>query len=48
MIIPSKEGDDMLASEDNIAQSLPAYNKVVFTDVSGVPTANFNYRLAAD
>ncbi|XEC96390.1 stalk domain-containing protein [Paenibacillus tarimensis] len=48
LIIPSKEGDSMLASQDNIAQSLPAYNQVVFTEADGVPTANYNYRLAAN
>ncbi|MBB3109736.1 protocatechuate 3,4-dioxygenase beta subunit [Paenibacillus phyllosphaerae] len=47
LIIPSLADDKMAASEDNIAQSLPAYNKVVFTDVDGVPTATYNYRLAA-
>ncbi|MEI7027394.1 dioxygenase family protein [Paenibacillus sp. y28] len=48
LIIPSKSGDKMLASQDNIAQSLPAYNQVSFTTVDGVPTTTFNYRLAAN
>lgn len=48
LIIPSLEGDDMTADEDNIAQSLPAYNQVTFTTVDGVPTTTFNYRIAAN
>jgi len=47
LIIPSKEGDQMTADQDNIAHSLPAYNRVTFTTVDGIPTTNFNYRLAA-
>lgn len=48
LIIPSLEGDGMTADEDNIAQSLPAYNQVTFTTVDGVPTTTFNYRIAAN
>ncbi|QYR21930.1 hypothetical protein KZ483_02510 [Paenibacillus sp. sptzw28] len=48
LIIPSLEGDQMPASEDNIAQSLPAYNQVTFTTVDGVPTTTFNYRIATN
>lgn len=48
LIIPSLSGDQMTADQDNIAQSLPAYNRVTFADIDGVPTATFNYRLAAD
>ena len=48
LIIPSLDGDQMTASQDNIAQSLPEYNQVTFTDVDGVPTTTFNYRLAAN
>ncbi|MFC5468277.1 hypothetical protein ACFPPD_06055 [Cohnella suwonensis] len=46
LIIPSLDGDQMPADQDNIAQSLPAYNQVTFTDVDGVPTTTFNYRIA--
>lgn len=48
LIIPSLDGDQMPADQDNIAQSLPAYNRVVFTDADGVPTTNFNYRIASN
>ncbi len=48
LIIPSLEGDELTAAEDNIAQSLPAYNQVTFTDDDGVPTTTFNYRIAAN
>jgi protocatechuate 3,4-dioxygenase beta subunit len=48
LIIPSLSGDRMTADEDNIAQSLPAYNQVTFTAVDGVPTTTFNYRIAAN
>lgn len=48
LIIPSLSGDQMTAAQDNIAQSLPAYNKVTFTTVDGVPTTTFNYRIAAN
>lgn len=48
LIIPSLEGDEMTAAQDNIAQSLPAYNQVTITDVDGVPTTTFNYRIAAN
>lgn len=48
LIIPSLSGDQMTAAQDNIAQSLPAYNKVTFTTVDSVPTTTFNYRIAAN
>ncbi len=48
LIIPNLDGDRMTADQDNIAQSLPAYNQVTFTDVDGVPMTTFNYRLAAN
>ncbi|XEC96387.1 hypothetical protein AB6A23_07535 [Paenibacillus tarimensis] len=48
LIIPSLNGDRMTADQDNIAQSLPEYNQVTFTDVDGVPTTTFNYRLAVN
>ncbi|WP_338552169.1 stalk domain-containing protein [Paenibacillus sp. KS-LC4] len=48
LIIPSLSGDKMTAAQDNIAQSLPAYNQVTFTAVDGVPTTTFNYRLAVN
>ena len=48
LIIPSLDGDQMTAAQDNIAQSLPAYNQVKFTDVDSVPTTTFNYRIAAN
>ncbi|MFC5468276.1 stalk domain-containing protein [Cohnella suwonensis] len=48
LIIPSQAGDQMTADQDNIAQSLPAYNRVAFTTVDGVLTTNINYRLAAN
>lgn len=47
LIIPSLEGDETTAEEDDIAQSLPAYNQVTFSETDGVPTTSFNYRLAA-
>ncbi|WP_338553501.1 hypothetical protein [Paenibacillus sp. KS-LC4] len=47
LIIPSLTGDQMTADEDNIAQSLPAYNQVTFNEINGLPTTTFNYRLAA-
>ncbi|WP_373232376.1 stalk domain-containing protein [Cohnella sp.] len=48
LIIPSLSGDQMPAAQDNIAQSLPAYNQVTFTDVDSVPTTAFNYRIASN
>ncbi|WP_373232377.1 hypothetical protein [Cohnella sp.] len=48
LIIPSLEGDEMTAAQDNIAQSLPAYNQVTFTDVDDIPTTAFNYRIASN
>lgn len=48
LIIPSLSGDQMPAAQDNIAQSLPAYNQVTINTVNGVPTAVFNYRIAAN
>ena len=48
LIIPSLNGDQMTADQDNIAQSLPAYNQVSFTEMDGVPTTTFNYRLATE
>ncbi|SFF14559.1 Protocatechuate 3,4-dioxygenase beta subunit [Paenibacillus algorifonticola] len=47
LIIPSLSGDQMTADEDNIAQSLPAYNQVTFHEIDGLRATNFNYRLAA-
>ncbi|MFO0971634.1 MAG: hypothetical protein U0520_04810 [Candidatus Saccharimonadales bacterium] len=45
IIVPSKDGDETTIATDGIAQSLPKCNQVTFTDVDGVPTAAYNYRL---